>query len=216
MSLEQLHLKVRSLVSKAAPGPWMALTEINARDAFLAALGDDELKSRIMMTCTPPETLASVYDLALRAFNISGSRKTDHHDRDALSQLERKPRYARGVAQPTSRSTAASQQEESEVQELRGDNSKMKQKIADVEARLELLLASKRNRPDYAAKPPASASILTGNETKAYPARSQGECFCCGQLGHFARNCPNRTAAATGTTTLLRPQSRNNVIKGQR
>jgi len=38
MNLEQLHLKVRSLVSTAAPGPWTVLTEIYARDAFLVAL----------------------------------------------------------------------------------------------------------------------------------------------------------------------------------
>jgi len=50
LSLEQLHLKARSLVSKAAPGSWTALTEIYARDAFLSSLGDDVLRRRIMMT----------------------------------------------------------------------------------------------------------------------------------------------------------------------
>jgi hypothetical protein len=94
MSLEQLHLKVRSLVSKAAPGPWTALTEIYARDAFLVALGDEQLRSRIMMVCPPPETLASVYDLALRAINVSEGREPEPHDREVSSQRERKPRYA--------------------------------------------------------------------------------------------------------------------------
>jgi len=147
MSLEQLHLKVRSLVSKAAPGPWTALTEIYARDAFLVALGDEQLRSRIMMTCSPPETLASVYDLALRAFNVSEGREAQPHDSEASSQHERKPRYARGVAQPSDQSAGTRKQEESEVQHLREENLQMKQKIADVEARLELLVTSKQNRP---------------------------------------------------------------------
>jgi hypothetical protein len=43
MNVEQLHVKVRSLVSNAAPGPWTPLTEIFARDAFMAALDDSEL-----------------------------------------------------------------------------------------------------------------------------------------------------------------------------
>ena len=66
LTLEQLHVKVRILVSKAAPGPWTSLTEIYARDAFLAALDDWDMRRRIMMTCPPPSTLAATYDLALR------------------------------------------------------------------------------------------------------------------------------------------------------
>jgi len=42
-------------------------TEIYAPDAFLQALGDLELRRRIMLTCPPPTTLDAVYDLALRA-----------------------------------------------------------------------------------------------------------------------------------------------------
>jgi hypothetical protein len=133
------------------------------------------------MTCPSPETLASVYDLALRASNVSQNREADPHDRES-SQLERKPQYARGVAQPTSQSTGTRKQEKPEVQHLRGENSQMKQKIADVEARLELLVTLKQNRPDYPSRPPAPTSNFTGNETKSYPARLRGECFSCGQL----------------------------------
>ena len=45
LTIEQLHIKVRTLVSKAAPGPWTALTEIYAREAFLTALDDSELRT---------------------------------------------------------------------------------------------------------------------------------------------------------------------------
>jgi len=67
LTLEQQHVKTRTLVSKAAPGPWTTLTEIYARDAFLTALDDWDVRKRIMMTCPPPTTLAATYDLALRS-----------------------------------------------------------------------------------------------------------------------------------------------------
>jgi hypothetical protein len=85
LTIEQLYLKVRSLVSKAAPGSWSALTEIYARDAFLTALDDDKLKRRIMLTSPPPETLVAVYDLALRAVAVENyvirSRSESRRDR---------------------------------------------------------------------------------------------------------------------------------------
>jgi hypothetical protein len=49
------------------PGPCNKATEIYARDAFLTTLNDDELRRRIMMACSPPETLAAVFDRAVRA-----------------------------------------------------------------------------------------------------------------------------------------------------
>jgi hypothetical protein len=85
LTIEQLYLKVRSLVSKAAPGSWSALTEIYARDVFLTALDDEKLKRRIMLTSPPPETLVAVYDLALRAVAVENyvarSQSEDRGDR---------------------------------------------------------------------------------------------------------------------------------------
>jgi hypothetical protein len=65
LTLKQLHMQVRTLVGKTAPGPRTALTEIYARDAFLTALDDGELRRRFMLTCSPPITLAATHDLAL-------------------------------------------------------------------------------------------------------------------------------------------------------
>jgi len=45
-------------------------------------------RSRIIMTCPPPETLASVYDLALRAITVSECREAEPHDRESSSQHE--------------------------------------------------------------------------------------------------------------------------------
>ena len=44
LSLEQLHLKVRSLVCKAAPGSWTALTDIYARDASLGGHSKEQVQ----------------------------------------------------------------------------------------------------------------------------------------------------------------------------
>lgn len=71
LTIAQLYLMVRSLVSRAAPGSRSSLTEIYARGAFLTALDDDKLKRRLMLTNPPPETLVAVYDLALRAVAVN-------------------------------------------------------------------------------------------------------------------------------------------------
>ena len=73
--MEQLHMRVRSFVSIAALGPWSALTEIYGRDAFLTTLDDLDPCRRILMTCPPPETLAAIYDLAIRASAILNQAK---------------------------------------------------------------------------------------------------------------------------------------------
>ena len=105
LSLEQLHLKVRSLVCKAAPGPWTALTEIYARDAFLSAFGDEDLRRRIMMTCPPPETLSAAFDLALRAVAVDkdSTRSSSEHHENLFQQTGR--RHARAVVEKATSTT---------------------------------------------------------------------------------------------------------------
>lgn len=75
-----LQLRRGVLVSKAAPGPWMALTEIYARDAFFTALDDSDLRRRIMLTYPPPTTLAAAYDLALRASAFDATEKDSREE----------------------------------------------------------------------------------------------------------------------------------------
>jgi hypothetical protein len=141
MSLGQLHLKVRSLVSKAAPGPWTALTEVYARDAFLTALGDEQLRGRIMMSCPPPETLAAVFDLALRAYAVRESRTEDQES--TISHQPVKPRYACGVTQPaTDVVSDAPGQLDSKLQTLQTENCKLNQQLTEVLRQLERLQSS--------------------------------------------------------------------------
>jgi hypothetical protein len=73
MSMRELYLEARRLVSKAFLGQWSTSTEIYARDTFLSALDDHELRRRILMTVPPPETLASAFDLAVRAITLDDS-----------------------------------------------------------------------------------------------------------------------------------------------
>ena len=53
MSVHALNLEVRRLVNKAFPGSWSTSTEVYARDAFLRALDNDELRTRILMSMPP-------------------------------------------------------------------------------------------------------------------------------------------------------------------
>jgi hypothetical protein len=77
-SIQELYLVVRRLVNKAFPGEWTMLTEIYARDAFLNALDDSDLRRRIIMSVPPPETLAGAYDLAVRALAVEESSGNQH------------------------------------------------------------------------------------------------------------------------------------------
>lgn len=56
LSIQELHLEVRRLVNKAFPGKWSTSTDIYARDAFLSALKNPELRRRILLTVPPPES----------------------------------------------------------------------------------------------------------------------------------------------------------------
>jgi hypothetical protein len=66
VSIHTLNLEVRRLVNKAFPGSWSRSTQEYARDAYLRALGNEELRNRILMTMPPPETLSGAYELAAR------------------------------------------------------------------------------------------------------------------------------------------------------
>jgi hypothetical protein len=135
LSLEQLDFKVRSLVSKAAPGPWKASTEIYARDAFMTALNKD-LRRRIMMTCPPPETLSAVYSLALLSLPLCTDTakriRDDGDNRD--SQSDR--RYARAISDnpPTTKSQSA--RASSEARQLAEENRQMQIQLKEHQATL--------------------------------------------------------------------------------
>jgi hypothetical protein len=65
-TLMSLRHSIRGLVSQAYPGSWNNWTELTARDAFLSALDDEDLRYRIMSTCPPPQTLDTTFELAIQ------------------------------------------------------------------------------------------------------------------------------------------------------
>ncbi|HSN24302.1 MAG TPA: hypothetical protein VLS45_09100, partial [Methylomicrobium sp.] len=98
LTLEQLHLRVHSLISRAMPGPWSKATEIYARDAFLTALDDSDLRRRIMMACPPPETLSAVFDLAVRASAVDEVfRQQTRAESWEARPMERRQKYSRQI-----------------------------------------------------------------------------------------------------------------------
>ena len=128
ISVEQLHLKVRSLISKAAPGPWTALTEVYARDAFMAALDDEELQRRILLTCPPPETLTSAYGLALRSMAVDAAVGRTRDRSSAAGET----RHARTLADASAPPIEPKQPSPLEVHRLAEENRRLQQQIAEL------------------------------------------------------------------------------------
>lgn len=61
-----LRHSIRGLVSQAYPGSWNNWTELAARDAFLGALDNDDLRYRAMSARPPPQTLDATFELAIQ------------------------------------------------------------------------------------------------------------------------------------------------------
>jgi len=80
LSIKDLHLEVCCLVKKAFPGEWSTSTEIYARDAFLSALNNLELRRRVLMTVPPPETLTAAFDYAARAITLDFTDTSERRD----------------------------------------------------------------------------------------------------------------------------------------
>ena len=155
LTLEQLHMKVGTLVSKAAPGSWTSLTEIYARDAFLTALDDNELRRRIMVTCPPPTTLATAYDLALRATAIDVEMGDVYDHRHNRSPQPHRTRQARVLVGGSCGPAEASSQL---MRDLAEENRKLKEADHILRPIIELLRAD-QPRPSWKELHSNSAEI---------------------------------------------------------
>ncbi|HSN23390.1 MAG TPA: retropepsin-like aspartic protease, partial [Methylomicrobium sp.] len=216
LTLEQLHLKVRSLVCKAAPGQWTSLTEIYARDAFLMALDDMELRRRIMLTCPPPETLVAAYDLALRAsaMDTGTCEQRSGYTLERRSQPERQ-RYARTVTEK-SLNADTDQSQLPAVQQLSEENRRLQQQLTELQSVLSVLQSK---RPDI-SDPPFAAMEHSLPKRSAAQGLPRDVCRRCGQRGHWARECPlsqpqskETTASATSLPTA---NPKANVLSSRR
>ena len=178
LTLEQLHVKVRTLVSKSAPGPWTALTEIYARDAFLAALDDWDLRKRIMMTCPPPVTLAATYDLALRSAALETGMSSQQRSGSPSDQKSKRAR----MLGSTDESVTSKQ-----IQELTASNDQLRRRVEDLQKSLQQLKTD-----ESTSRPRTIQATTTSVRQKPSQDRSRDVCHRCGQTGHWARNCRNQ------------------------
>ena len=209
MSLEQLHIQVRTLVSKAAPGPWTGLTEIFARDAFLQALGDLELRRRIMLTCPPPTTLATAYDLALRASAFESYVQDTRNEQRHRSPQRRGERYTRVIS-----GGSCGRLDETSVERDRHkeENRQLQKQIDELRAALSKVTTASTTSSGV-AQLPCDRPCSTANQdpgTALKPARSEtisrppfrglarDACRLCGKRGHWARACPTSRAGIEG------------------
>jgi predicted aspartyl protease len=195
MSLEQLHLRVHSLVGRAMPGPWSKATEIYARDAFLTALDDDDLRRRIMMACPPPETLSAVFDLAVRASAIDEAYPSYTRCRNVESQqrTEKYPKFSRVLSASDSADEGVVSR--SEFQRVLDDQRKLLDELEVCRERLTKAESTLSARPEAVTTSETSASApnrdLAGKRGQDQ-SRSVGYDTCrrCHQKGHWARECP--------------------------
>ena len=207
-TLEQLHLKVRSLVSKAAPGPWTALTEIYARDAFLSALGDDDLRRRIMMTCPPPETLSAAFDLALRAVAVDKepTKSSSEHHEGRFSQSGR--RYARAVVEKATSLDDRDVRDSSEMRQLKEANQNIQRELEEMRAAMTRLQGASKVSDSSYPPPQRQPPRFTGPSTQRRLPRD--ECRRCGGKGHWAKDCQS-TVGPTAPSQPAAPSSFGNA-----
>ena len=167
---------MRSLVSRAMPGPWDKATEIYARDAFLTALDDNELRRRIMMACPPPDTLSAVFDLAVRAIAVdtsfrqhsSGNTWADEHS------LEKRSKFTRVLTnQPAQCSTVSEDYvRRSEFQQLIDNNQKLLNELELCRDQLARVEAVKTELPAESLLPPNQLASAAQGETRNTTRRS--------------------------------------------
>jgi hypothetical protein len=206
MTLEKLHLKVRGLVSKAYPGPWSVATEIYARDAFLSALGDPELRRRILMTCPPPETLEDAYDLAVRSAAVEDSLKGEATEQFKATTPKRS-RYARTVTAESTGTGGASETSSEAMKAMDKRLEALQDAFERWTAAQSTLVADEDSMPQ---------SKVAAGRKKHSAAVDRDTCRRCGEKGHWARECPKASAAAarfeSKGETINRPKA--NVLSG--
>ena len=181
MSIHALNLEVRRLVNKAFPGSWSRSTEVYARDAFLRALDNMELRNRILMTMPPPETLAGAYELAVRAYAV---------DSEPSRQDRERPYRARVVG-----SAFDTRLKETPDQV---DVIALQQQIVELQAAMQKIAAGDGN------KEPISTSTVAPAERPSCSNQSTGSrvvCYHCHQMGHMARNCSQKKTKAAVSHT---------------
>jgi len=197
MSLQELHLEVRRLVNKASPGCWSRSTEIDARDVFLTALDDVELRRRIIMAIPPRKTLAATYELAVRA------AMADNAVSRSDNGPSRKQTYRACLLAEEAKPTEKEIQQQAIIDELREQISEMNTTLTTViDSQKQSSIPGATSKANEATGPKTTVRLLTAG------------CWNCQQLGHLARNCP-ATKSKSQSKTLSQGVDKNNMLSAK-
>jgi hypothetical protein len=204
-SLQSLYLDVSRLVSLAYPSEGGKYMGVCARDAFLAALNDDEIRFRVLDRGA--ENLEQAYEIATKYESLLGGRYA--RDGDALDQQR--------VRHVEKHSSAEAWQGEL-VRQMQGLEAAFKSEVSRMESAwgqrlqsLERACASRSDGKGSAVGPPPSAANFRGDSRPFRTARrgmasQQRSCFQCGGFGHFRRDCPQLSAPTSSLGSGNVPQ----------
>jgi transposase InsO family protein len=197
-SLQQLYNEVRKLMALAYPHTADSeLSEIIARDAFLSALGDRELE--IKVRDREPADLDSAFRAAARIETYLRPVVADA-DRERETRGHRERFDVQRARQVKERTVDGADDTGAAMRDLREQlnrSLKMQEELSREVGRMRTLVECRSE-----AKKAVSAELAerVENGTRGNPPASDGmrsqasgrACFNCGDLSHFARNCPLR------------------------
>jgi len=196
-TLQSLHADIRRLAALAFPTADYETHEAVATDAFLDALGDSDLFMRIRDR--QPTTLDAALAIALQMEVWSKNIQSQPTE----AKLPQEPKKTREIRRPsasfpsqTEPRNAVSQKEAAEAKKATVESKK-----AETETKKELEEV-KRELAELKARMASGAPVpYTGNNTERGPRPYQ--CYHCGNMGHFARNCPALLSGPTSPSLPL-------------
>ena len=201
-TLQFLYQDICRLMALAYPGPTSALSEIVGRDAFLEALDNQKLRVRILER--EPLTLDEALNAAVRleAFDRKSSDGGEESFRG-------KTRFAKSVSQgkSTDEKTIEPRWEElmAKLEGLSRDVSRLERKGEQQGAAVGW--TSSTNSPKSAERESTQdsrrpVSFSDFRPSGSYKRNSRGkrddQCRRCGEVGHWARECPNTKGNSGG------------------
>ena len=208
-SLQTLYQDICRLMTLAYPGPTSSLSEIVGRDAFLEALDDQQLRVRILER--EPRTLDEALNAAVRL---------EAFDQKALEEVlskengsRGKTRFAKTVTQDKKGKTPSANPDKAEP----GVWAEVLRRLDELSTEVKVL--REERQPPKAVTQEAPRAVAAGlmepvqrgsragnaSDTEFSRAprspnryqqgsrqRRDGNCRSCGEMGHWARECPHQ------------------------
>ena len=208
-SLQTLYLDICRLMTLAYPGPTSSLSEIVGRDAFLEALDDQQLRVRILER--EPRTLDEALNAAVRLEAFDQKAPEEVLSKDDGSRG--KTRFAKTVTQDKKGKTPSANPDKAEP----GVWAEVLRRLDELSTEVKVL--REERQPPKAVMQEAPRAVAVGlmkpvqrgsragnaSDTEFSRAprppnryqqgsrqRRDGNCRSCGEMGHWARECPHQ------------------------